>query len=91
MNEKYVLSLSLELVKVVGYDFPHLFDNPSESHLFFKWPLVDTEFDISNLSYEAIFACDVCIENEVNFNQVYYSTLRKICNICSVTFLYSEK
>jgi hypothetical protein len=43
-----VFSVSLELVKVGGYDFSHPCDPPPppQSHLFFKRPLVDIVFDI---------------------------------------------
>jgi hypothetical protein len=45
MNEKCILILSLELVKVDGYDFPH----PCNSSRF-KRPLADTEFDMAAYS-----------------------------------------
>jgi hypothetical protein len=35
-NEKYTLSLRLELVKVGGYDFPHPCDDQQNSHIFFE-------------------------------------------------------
>jgi hypothetical protein len=41
-----MLSLSLELVKVGGYDFPQPCDGPRNSY-FFKRPSVVTEFDMS--------------------------------------------
>jgi hypothetical protein len=43
--KKFILSLSLELVKVGSYHFPCPCDGPQNSYLFFKQPLVDTEFD----------------------------------------------
>jgi hypothetical protein len=46
MNEKYILSLSLKLVKAGGYNFPHSCDGPRNSKLFFKQPSVDTECDM---------------------------------------------
>jgi hypothetical protein len=45
-NEKYILSLSLDLG---GYDFPHPCDGPRSSHLFLKRPLIDTESDMPDL------------------------------------------
>jgi hypothetical protein len=49
VEEQNILSLCLELVKVGGYDFPHPCYGPQNSHLFFKRPLVDTEFDMPAL------------------------------------------
>jgi hypothetical protein len=51
-NENYILSFSLELIKVGGYYFPHPCDGPRSSHLFCKQPLVDTEFDMPGASKE---------------------------------------
>jgi hypothetical protein len=48
MNEKYILSLSLELVKVGSYD-PLPEGWPPEQPPLFKWPLVDTKFDMPAL------------------------------------------
>jgi hypothetical protein len=48
-NKKYILNLSMELVKVDGYDFPHPFDGSRNSHLFFKRPLGDIQFDMSDI------------------------------------------
>jgi hypothetical protein len=45
-EQKYILSLSLGLVKIVTYDFPHPCGGPQNSHLFLKWPVVDIEFDM---------------------------------------------
>jgi hypothetical protein len=45
-NEIYILSLSLELAKVGGYDFPHPCDDPQNSRLYFKGPIGDIEFDM---------------------------------------------
>jgi hypothetical protein len=47
-DKKYILSLSLELVKVGGYDFPTHVMVPG-SYLFSKRTLVDTEFDIPGI------------------------------------------
>jgi hypothetical protein len=41
---KNILSLSLESVNVGSYDFAHPCDGLQNSHLLFKWPLLDTEF-----------------------------------------------
>jgi hypothetical protein len=46
-KEKYVLSL--ELVKVGGYDFPHPYDGPWNSHLISKWTSIDTEIYIPDI------------------------------------------
>jgi hypothetical protein len=49
-NEKYNFSLNLELVLKAGdYDFPQPRDGPRNCHLFFKWPLIDIEFDMPGL------------------------------------------
>jgi hypothetical protein len=45
-NEKYILSLSMGLVKVGGYDFPTHVMAPGNSRLFFKRLLADIEFDM---------------------------------------------
>jgi hypothetical protein len=50
-SEKYILSLSLELVKMGSYDFSHPCDDPQNSQVFFKLSLVDTEFDMFRLAY----------------------------------------
>jgi hypothetical protein len=47
----YILGLSLEFVKVGGYDCPHPCDGPRNNRIFFfKRPLVDIEFDKRALS-----------------------------------------
>jgi hypothetical protein len=45
-KEKRILSLSLQLVKVGGYD------GPRNRHLFFKRPIVDIEFDMPGIHRE---------------------------------------
>jgi hypothetical protein len=44
-NEKYILSLSLILVKAGIYDFPHSCDSHQNNCLFLKFPSVDIEFN----------------------------------------------
>jgi hypothetical protein len=52
--EKYILSLSLELVKVSGYGFPHPCEGLPNSHLFFNRPLVNTDFNIPDLQQSGV-------------------------------------
>jgi hypothetical protein len=48
-ERKVISSLSLELVKVGGYDFTHPCDGPRKSRRFFKWSLVDIELDMPDV------------------------------------------
>jgi hypothetical protein len=78
-NKKYTLSLSLELIKVGGYDFHHPCDGPQNSHLFFKQPLVDTVFDLPGA--DQVQFCSV-----FNFWYAHYSPKKTLdtlaCIVC---------
>jgi hypothetical protein len=51
-ERKYILSLSLKFVKIVCYNFPLPYDGLQNILLFYKRPVVDTEFDVPGLSLE---------------------------------------
>jgi hypothetical protein len=50
-ERKIHLKFKLGISKVAGYDFPHPRDGLWNSHLFFKQPLVDTEFNLPDAGY----------------------------------------
>jgi hypothetical protein len=54
-ERKYILNLSLDLVKECCYDFPHPFAGHRNRHVVFKLPLVDTEFEMFGLRPHTLF------------------------------------
>jgi hypothetical protein len=53
-HKKKILILRLEFVKMGRYDCPQPRDGARNSHLYFKRPSVDTEFDTPGLQYISI-------------------------------------
>lgn len=51
VKKSWNVSFPTSIIKEDGYDFSHPYDCPRNSHLFFKLPLADTEFDIPVVLY----------------------------------------
>jgi hypothetical protein len=59
----YYLKSKLRLTKVGGYYFPQPF-GPRNSHLLFKLPLVDSEFDLKwSLMCSGLYRSDIEVAN----------------------------